>query len=281
MRGPATVFVDKEKIRQVITNLLENSIKIWQRNGTSLPVCTNRRQNNILVEISDDGIGISENIFPAYSNASIALRKVAARDITGSGLGLANLQAYQLSTWSNYTCTQHENIVTTIGLHLRQGGINSNNSFGIFQHCTCYRGIVIVIFGKQKAALPSRLRIKEYETASFFDLFIIAVYMLAMVLTGLWFSGKSKNCDQFTKLPGISGMGYWISIYATFLSSNTFLGVPGNHLAVTGMLLSSVFDATIRMDICKIFYSFYRQSGEISAYITSGTPVRAWHALMR
>ena len=60
------------------------------------------------------------------------------------------------------------------------------------------------------------------------DMSIIAIYMLAMVLVGVWFSRKSKNADQFTKASGkIPGWAIGISIYATFLSSNTFLGVPG------------------------------------------------------
>src|SRR5690606_41253145 len=57
---------------------------------------------------------------------------------------------------------------------------------------------------------------------------IFAFYLLAMVLVGVWFSRKNKNAEQFTKAAGlIPGWAIGLSIYATFLSSNTFLGVPG------------------------------------------------------
>ena len=62
----------------------------------------------------------------------------------------------------------------------------------------------------------------------FIDLAVIAVYMLAMIGVGMYFSRKNKNSDQFTKASGkIPGWAIGLSIYATFLSSNTFLGVPG------------------------------------------------------
>nr|WP_262920056.1 hypothetical protein [Niabella hibiscisoli] len=49
-----------------------------------------------------------------------------------------------------------------------------------------------------------------------------------MVWIGFYFSRKNKNADQFTKASGrIPGWAIGLSIYATFLSSNTFLGVPG------------------------------------------------------
>ena len=62
----------------------------------------------------------------------------------------------------------------------------------------------------------------------FIDLLVIALYLLGMVLTGLWFARKGKDANQFTKASGnIPAWAIGLSIYATFLSSNTFLGVPG------------------------------------------------------
>jgi len=100
------------------------------------------------------------------------------------------------------------------------------------------------------------------------DLVIIAFYMLAMILTGVWFSGKNNNPDQFTKASGkIPQWAVGISIYATFLSSNTFLGVPGKAFGTNWnsfvFSLSMPFSAWIA---AKYFIPFYRNSGEISAY---------------
>src|SRR6185503_17161608 len=100
------------------------------------------------------------------------------------------------------------------------------------------------------------------------DLAIILVYLLAMVLVGFYFSKKNKNSDQFTKAAGsIPGWAIGLSIYATFLSSNTFLGVPGKAFGSNW----NAFVFSISMPLAawiasKYFVPFYRSTGEISAY---------------
>src|SRR5690606_20276468 len=100
------------------------------------------------------------------------------------------------------------------------------------------------------------------------DLVIIAFYLLAMVLVGVWFSRKNKNAEQFTKAAGlIPGWAIGLSIYATFLSSNTFLGVPGK--AFGSNWNSFVFSLSMPLAAwiaVKYFVPFYRSSGEVSAY---------------
>src|SRR3546814_10369615 len=59
-------------------------------------------------------------------------------------------------------------------------------------------------------------------------LLVIILYLAAMVLAGFFFSRKNKNPDQYSKASGsIPGWAVGVSLYATFLSSNTFIGVPG------------------------------------------------------
>src|SRR6476620_11455105 len=97
---------------------------------------------------------------------------------------------------------------------------------------------------------------------------IIALYLLAMVVVGFYFSRKNKNSAQFTKASGsIPGWAIGLSIYATFLSSNTFLGVPGK--AFGSNWNSFVFSISMPFAACiasKYFVPFYRKTGEISAY---------------
>ncbi len=100
------------------------------------------------------------------------------------------------------------------------------------------------------------------------DLLVIATYLLAMVVAGLWFSKKNTNADQFTRASGrIPSWAAGISIYATFLSSNTFLGVPGKSFG--GNWNSYVFSLSMPVAAwfaARYFIPFYRRSGEISAY---------------
>lgn len=101
-----------------------------------------------------------------------------------------------------------------------------------------------------------------------FDIAIIIIYLLAMVAVGFYFSKRNKNSTQFTSASGrIPGWAIGLSIYATFLSSNTFLGVPGKAFGSNW----NAFVFSISMPLAawvasKYFVPFYRRTGEISAY---------------
>lgn len=102
----------------------------------------------------------------------------------------------------------------------------------------------------------------------FIDISIIVLYLLGMVGVGVYFSRKNTSTDQFTKASGhIPGWALGISLYATFLSSNTFLGVPGKSFGSNWN--SFVFSLSMPLAAwiaAKYFVPFYRNSGEISAY---------------
>ena len=100
------------------------------------------------------------------------------------------------------------------------------------------------------------------------DITIIFLYLAAMVAIGFYFSRRNKNTEQFTRASGkIPGWAIGLSIYATFLSSNTFLGVPGKAFGSNW----NAFVFSISMPLAawfasKYFVPFYRSTGEISAY---------------
>ncbi|WP_231463739.1 sodium:solute symporter [Pedobacter sp. Leaf132] len=111
-----------------------------------------------------------------------------------------------------------------------------------------------------------------------FDLAIIFIYLVGMILVGVYFSRKNKNSEQFTKASGlIPGWAIGLSIYATFLSSNTFLGVPGK--AFGGNWNAFVFSISMPLAAwiaSKYFVPFYRNTGEISAYTHLEHRFGAW-----
>ena len=106
------------------------------------------------------------------------------------------------------------------------------------------------------------------QNLPFLDVGIVFIYLIAMIWIGFYFSRKNKNTEQFTKASGqIPGWAIGLSIYATFLSSNTFLGVPGKAFGFNW----NAFVFSISMPFAawmasKYFVSFYRNTGEISAY---------------
>jgi two-component system, OmpR family, phosphate regulon sensor histidine kinase PhoR len=86
---PLTVYADKEKIRQVLINLIDNAIKYGKQNGVIEASAYKIDGKRILIEISDDGTGIAEEhlgrIFERFYRTDLA----RSRKVGGSGLGLA------------------------------------------------------------------------------------------------------------------------------------------------------------------------------------------------
>ncbi len=86
---PLTVFADKEKIRQVFINLIDNAIKYGKQNGIVESSFYKVDGKRVLIEISDDGAGIAEEhlnrIFERFYRTDLA----RSRKVGGSGLGLA------------------------------------------------------------------------------------------------------------------------------------------------------------------------------------------------
>jgi len=85
---PVFVKADKERIRQVLINLVDNSIKYGNENGKT-KVSFFDMDENILVEITDDGIGIEPKDLPRIFERFFRVDKSRSRDQGGSGLGLA------------------------------------------------------------------------------------------------------------------------------------------------------------------------------------------------
>lgn len=86
---PVTVYADKEKIRQVLINLVENSTKYGKQNGSIIASIYKTDNRHVLVEISDDGIGIEKDHLPRIFERFYRTDSARSRDKGGTGLGLA------------------------------------------------------------------------------------------------------------------------------------------------------------------------------------------------
>jgi two-component system phosphate regulon sensor histidine kinase PhoR len=86
---PLSVYADKEKIRQVIINLVDNAIKYGKQNGIVEASAYKIEGKIILIEITDDGAGISEEHLPRIFERFYRTDLARNRKIGGSGLGLS------------------------------------------------------------------------------------------------------------------------------------------------------------------------------------------------
>ena len=82
------VRADKESIRQVLINLIHNSIKYGRQDGLT-KLSFYDMENFILLEISDNGIGIDPEHLSHVFDRFYRVDKSRSRDAGGTGLGLA------------------------------------------------------------------------------------------------------------------------------------------------------------------------------------------------
>jgi two-component system phosphate regulon sensor histidine kinase PhoR len=85
---PLFVLADKERIRQVLINLVDNSIKYGSENGNT-KISFFDMDENLLIEVTDDGIGIETKDLPRLFERFFRVDKSRSREQGGSGLGLA------------------------------------------------------------------------------------------------------------------------------------------------------------------------------------------------
>jgi len=86
---PIMVFADKEKIQQVLTNLVFNSIKYGKENGSTEVGIENLVDNKIIVRVTDNGEGIEKQHIPRLFERFYRVDKSGSRAEGGSGLGLS------------------------------------------------------------------------------------------------------------------------------------------------------------------------------------------------
>ena len=117
---PVAVFGDKEKIRQVLINLIDNAIKYGDEGGNVVASIYNTDGQRVLVEISDNGIGISEDHLPRIFERFYRTDLARSRNVGGSGLGLAICKHIVEAHGQTIHVRSKPDVGTTIGFTLER-----------------------------------------------------------------------------------------------------------------------------------------------------------------
>lgn len=90
-RSKGQIFVDADRTRiyQVISNLVVNAIKYGKDDGTVTIDLNKISEDHILIEVIDDGLGISEENLLRIFERFYRVDKSGGRKLGGSGLGLS------------------------------------------------------------------------------------------------------------------------------------------------------------------------------------------------
>lgn len=86
---PIMVFGDKERIQQVLTNLVVNSIKYGREKGTTEVSIENLIKNKAIIRVTDNGEGIATEHISRLFERFYRVDKSGSRKEGGSGLGLS------------------------------------------------------------------------------------------------------------------------------------------------------------------------------------------------
>lgn len=87
--NPIFVKADKDKIQQVVTNLIMNSIRYGRNGGTTEVSIESFVNKKVIIRITDNGEGVQKQHIPRLFERFYRIDKSGARSEGGSGLGLA------------------------------------------------------------------------------------------------------------------------------------------------------------------------------------------------
>jgi two-component system phosphate regulon sensor histidine kinase PhoR len=82
------IRADETRLREVFDNLLDNAVK-YSRNKGKVRLQAARRGNEIVLSVSDDGIGIGQEDLPRIFERFYRADKARSRELGGTGLGLS------------------------------------------------------------------------------------------------------------------------------------------------------------------------------------------------
>jgi len=120
--GRSTIRADRRLLKQVLINLVGNSIKFTEKGQVRTTVVASRRGRPIRIDVEDTGIGIPEEkqqlIFEAFEQADPG----TDRKYGGTGLGLAISRAFCQQMGFELTVSSEANVGSTFSILFEDDG---------------------------------------------------------------------------------------------------------------------------------------------------------------
>jgi len=120
--NPIQVFADKNKIYQVLSNIITNAIKYGKLEGEIIASVYLLEDKKVLIEISDNGAGIAEEHIPRLFERFYRTDDARSREVGGTGLGLAICKHIIEAHGESIQVRSKINVGTTVGFTLPSKG---------------------------------------------------------------------------------------------------------------------------------------------------------------
>lgn len=112
-----TVHIDRQRFEQVMMNLLDNALK-YSHQGSTVSIDVRMEKKNVMIMISDEGIGIPEADLPHIFERFYRVDKSRSRTGGGTGLGLAIVkeivEAHGGSIYATSQCRKGTTMIITL-----------------------------------------------------------------------------------------------------------------------------------------------------------------------
>ena len=87
-KTPIYVMTDRDKLEQVIINIVSNAVKYTQENG-KIEISIEKVYKDAYIKVRDNGIGIPKENLPRIFERFYRVDNARSRETGGTGLGLA------------------------------------------------------------------------------------------------------------------------------------------------------------------------------------------------
>lgn len=118
---PIMVNADKKRVRQVLINLIDNGIKYCKEKSCYTRISFFDVDQNVLIEISDNGLGIDQENIPRIFERFYRTDKGRSREQGGTGLGLAIVKHIIEAHGQAINVRSTLGVGTTFGFTLKKG----------------------------------------------------------------------------------------------------------------------------------------------------------------
>lgn len=117
---PLYVFADRFRVRQVLTNLIVNSVKYGKEYGET-KIRFYDAGDNISIEVADNGLGIAKEHLPRLFERFYRVDKSRSREMGGTGLGLAIVKHILEGHNQSISVMSTEGVGTVFSFTLKKG----------------------------------------------------------------------------------------------------------------------------------------------------------------